>query len=146
MYLSAWHSLLLFKVQTIMGTLGPGDFMMTSQGWVRSSLPSRLLMLLFLPLHTQKRRNETEEILYYKECASWVSSGFSVKNILPLLLTLPLCSLNSVARWNICLEEWGLAQKLWFRIWVLTVGFNCFGKVHAVSFSDRGSEPERIFL
>lgn len=72
--------------------------MMTSQGWVRSSRPLRLLMLLFLPLHTQKRGNETEEILYYKGCAFWVSAGFSVTNILPLLLTLPPCSLNSVAR------------------------------------------------
>lgn len=72
--------------------------MMTSQGWVKSSLPSRLLMLLFLPLHTQKRGNETEEILYYKEYASWVSSGFSLINMLPLLLTLLPCSLNCRGR------------------------------------------------
>lgn len=30
-----------------MGTLGPGGLMTTGQGWVRSSVPSRLLVLLF---------------------------------------------------------------------------------------------------
>ena len=67
---------------------------MTSQERVRSSLPSRLLMLLFLPLHTQKTGNETGEILYYREYASWVSSAFSLINMLPLLPTLPLMLLK----------------------------------------------------
>lgn len=108
-------------------------------------------MLLLLPLHTQKRGNETEKRSYYKEYARLVSSDISLINMIippppPPSSDSPSILLKLYWRMKYFFRGTGTGLENRIQDPSLSVGINWFGKVHAMSFSDRGSEPERLFL